>query len=101
MGFMASKTLLSAVELELFTRLGDDALTGEQIRNALGLHPRGITDFLDCLVALRLLDRDGAGPNARTATPWRRARSSTSRAPGISVEFSRCATHDCSAVGTT
>ena len=37
MGFWASKTLLSAVELELFTKLGGDAMTATQIAEALGL----------------------------------------------------------------
>ena len=31
-GFMASKTLLSAIELELFTHLASTALTGSQIK---------------------------------------------------------------------
>ena len=65
MGFFMSKTLLSAVELELFTQLGADALTGEEIGTRLDLHPRAIADFLDLLVALRLLDRDGDGMGAR------------------------------------
>src|SRR5438034_5370032 len=65
MGFWMSKTLLSAVELELFTELGTDALTGEEIGDRLNLHPRGIHDFLDLLVALRLLDRDGDGAAGR------------------------------------
>ena len=61
MGFWASKTVLSAVELELFTQLGDEAMTGEEIGERLGLHPRAIYDFLDTLVALRFLERDGDG----------------------------------------
>lgn len=65
MGFWPSKTLLSAVELELFTKLGSDSMTGEQLRERLGLHERGVYDFLDTLVALGLLDRDGEGPEAR------------------------------------
>jgi SAM-dependent methyltransferase len=65
MGFWMSKTLLSAVELELFTTLGSDALTGEEIGARLDLHPRAIADFLDLLVALRLLERDGDGPDRR------------------------------------
>ncbi len=40
MGFWPSKTLLSAVELELFAQLGSDSMTGEQIGERLGLHPR-------------------------------------------------------------
>src|SRR5919205_188462 len=59
LGFWASKTLLSAVELGVFSELADGALTGDEIRNRLGLHPRGYRDFLDALVALRLLTRDG------------------------------------------
>ena len=65
MGFWPSKTVLSAVELELFTRLGADSLTGEQIGESLGLHPRAIYDFLDALVALKLLQRDGEGTEGR------------------------------------
>ena len=65
MGFWASKTVLSAVELELFTKLGSDGMTGPQISKALGLHARAIPDFPDTLVALKLLDRDGEGSDAR------------------------------------
>ena len=65
MGFWASKTVLSAVELELFTHLGSEAMTGEEIGERLGLHPRGIYDFLDTLVALRFLERDGDGTDGR------------------------------------
>ena len=65
LGFWASKTLLSAVELELFTKLGAESMTGEQIEQRLGLHPRATYDFLDTLVALRLLERDGDGTDGR------------------------------------
>jgi len=64
MGFWASKTLLSAVELELFTKLGSDGMTGSQIAEALELSARAIPDFPDALVALELLDRDGEGSDA-------------------------------------
>ena len=63
-GFWASKTLLSAVEMEVFTELarrpeGLDELTGR-----LGLHPRSARDFLDALVALGFLERnDGVYSN--------------------------------------
>jgi predicted O-methyltransferase YrrM len=62
MGFWRSKTLLSAVELELFTTLGGNGMTAQQIAEALGLNDRAVPDFPDALVALGLLDReDGAG----------------------------------------
>ncbi len=64
MGFWASKTLLSAVELELFTALGSEAMTGPQIAEVLELHARAIPDFPDALVALELLDREGEGSDA-------------------------------------
>src|SRR4051812_15561687 len=64
MGFWASKTLLSAVELELFTVLGEETMTGPQIGDQLRLHPRSLFDFLDALVSLGLLDRDGDGQQA-------------------------------------
>jgi 2-polyprenyl-3-methyl-5-hydroxy-6-metoxy-1,4-benzoquinol methylase len=63
-GFWPSKVLLTAVELGVFTALGSRAMTGEALGGALGLHPRGIRDFLDSLVALRFLQRDGDGADA-------------------------------------
>jgi hypothetical protein len=67
MAFWASKALLSAVELGLFTELAAGPLTGAEIEARLGLHPRGTYDFLDALVAIGMLARDGAGPGARYA----------------------------------
>jgi hypothetical protein len=63
--FWPSKVLLTAVELDLFTTLGARALTGPELRRALGLHPRGVYDFLDTLVALGFLDRIGDGPSGK------------------------------------
>lgn len=65
MGFFASKTLLSAVELELFTKLGKHPMTGREIAAALQLSPRAIPDLPDALVALKFLQREGDGPEAR------------------------------------
>ena len=59
MGFWASKTMLSAVELGVFSRLAGGALDAAQLTEALGLHPRSALDFLDALVALNLLEREG------------------------------------------
>src|SRR6185437_4120669 len=67
MGFFASKTLLSAVELGLFTALAKSPLTGAEIGTALGLNARAVPDFPDALVALGLLAREGDGPAARYA----------------------------------
>ncbi|HEX8281947.1 MAG TPA: methyltransferase [Pyrinomonadaceae bacterium] len=61
LGFWASKTLLSAVELDLFTELAKGPATAEGVGESLGLHPRGARDFLDALVSLRVLERDAAG----------------------------------------
>jgi hypothetical protein len=57
MGYWASKTLLSAVELQLFTVLAAGALPAEAIRQRLGLHRRSHLDFLDALVALGMLEK--------------------------------------------
>ena len=64
MGFWGSKTLLSAVELDLFTRLGGDGMTAEQIAEDLDLDDRAVPDFPDALVALDLLDRDDHASDA-------------------------------------
>lgn len=58
--FWASKTLLSAVELNVFTLLGEGPLERMVLAERCGLHPRGAADFLDALVALGMLTRDGA-----------------------------------------
>jgi O-methyltransferase domain/Dimerisation domain len=63
--FWASKVLLTAVELDLFTTLGNGAMTASQLGPALGLHPRGTYDFFDALVALEFLGRDGDGPEGK------------------------------------
>lgn len=59
LGYAESKTLLSAVELGVFTELAKAPLDYEALRQRLGLHPRAARDFFDVLVALGLLERDG------------------------------------------
>lgn len=65
MGFWASKTLLTAVNMELFTHLANGSLSGKQIKDKLGLHERSLYDFLDTLVALGFLQRSGLKENAK------------------------------------
>jgi hypothetical protein len=64
LGFWASKTLLAAVKLGLFTFLEGGPRSAADVRAALGLHNRHLLDFLDALVSLGFLDRDGVGPTA-------------------------------------
>lgn len=64
MGFWASKTLLTAVNMELFTHLANGALSGQEIQNKIGLNPRSLFDFLDALVALGFLNRSGLKDSA-------------------------------------
>src|SRR5262245_17674150 len=64
-GFWGSKVLLTAVESGVFTTLGHRQLTGAELGAALQFHPRGIADFFDTLVAMRILGRDGDGPQAK------------------------------------
>ncbi len=59
MGFWPAKTLLSAVELGVFSELAAGPENFEVLRNRLGLHPRAARDFLDALVALGFLSRSG------------------------------------------
>jgi hypothetical protein len=56
-GFWAAKTLLSAVEMGVFTELAEHPQDLETLQGRLGLHPRSARDFLDALVALRFLER--------------------------------------------
>lgn len=63
--FWVSKLLLTAVEFDLFTVLGDAALTADELGEKLGIHARGRLDFFDALVAAGFLLREGDGPGAR------------------------------------
>ena len=56
---MASKVLFSAIEFGLFTELAKESMDAAEIQKRCGLHPRGLRDFLDTLVALRMLERRG------------------------------------------
>jgi precorrin-6B methylase 2 len=64
-GFFASKTLLSAVELDVFSALGSGSMTCAEVAGRIGLHNRSRADFLDALVSLGLLAREGDGEQAR------------------------------------
>ncbi|MGA8308691.1 MAG: methyltransferase dimerization domain-containing protein, partial [Terriglobales bacterium] len=63
--FWSSKVLLTAVEFGVFGKLGTRRLTGAELGGELGLHPRGISDFFDALVAMSFLEREGDGPSAK------------------------------------
>ena len=69
MGFWASKTLMSAVELGIFDTLAGGPLDAKALRLRVGVHERSARDFFDALVALGLLQRDKAGlyTNSREA----------------------------------
>jgi hypothetical protein len=54
-----SAALLGALQLELFTALGDQALTGEEIAAKLGVKPRRLLPILNLLLLIGLLRRDG------------------------------------------
>lgn len=59
-GFMGAKTLLSAVELGIFTELARGPLDADVLAGRLQLHPRSAQDFFDALVALGMLKRTGS-----------------------------------------
>ena len=57
LGFWASKALLSAVEMGVFTELSHGPREFTELVARLDLHPRSARDFLDALVALGFLRR--------------------------------------------
>lgn len=65
--FRASKTLLSAVELGVFTALASGPLDLKTLSMRVGLDPRGARDFLDALLALGMLVRHKDGRYANSA----------------------------------
>ena len=76
--FWGSKTLLSAIELGMFTELAKGPLDAAALIKRLQLHPRSARDFFDALVALGMLKRTGAryANTAETALFLDRAKSS-------------------------
>lgn len=63
-GFRGSEILLSALELGVFTELGKGPRSCGQLQRALGLDEDKAPGFLDALVALDLLGREGSGVGA-------------------------------------
>ena len=59
LAFWPAKTLLSAIELGVFTDLATGPTQGYALAGRLGLHPRSWRDFFDTLVALGFLHRQG------------------------------------------
>lgn len=61
LAFWPAKTLLSAIEMGLFTELSRGPGKLDALSGRLGLHPRSARDFLDALVALGFLQRSHEG----------------------------------------
>ena len=59
LAFWPAKTLLSAIELGVFTELAAGPDSFDSLSRRLRLHPRSARDFFDTLVALGFLTRDG------------------------------------------
>jgi 8-O-methyltransferase len=69
MAFQRAKLVLAGLELGLFALLEGGPATTDEVRERLGLHPRGAADFLAALAGLGVIERDGSryrnGPAAR------------------------------------
>ena len=83
LGFWASKTVLSSVELGLFTVLANGPLDAKELASQLQLHPRGALDFFDTLVALGLLHREAGGYRNTPVTDTLLDRNKPSYAGGL------------------
>ena len=51
--------LLAALQLEMFTALGDSSMAGEELAAAIGVRPRRLLPILNVLVLMGLLRREG------------------------------------------
>ncbi len=56
-GFLKGRVILTAAELDLFTRLEKERSTAEDLAKGLECDRRCLTRLLDCLVALQLLSK--------------------------------------------
>jgi len=57
-GFMKSRVILTAAELDLFSRLDNGPLSASELSDELKLDERAFTRLLDCLVALDYLKKE-------------------------------------------
>lgn len=57
--FMKSRVILTAAELDLFTRLAEGPATAHEVAKELALDERAAERVLDCLVTFGLLDKEG------------------------------------------
>lgn len=64
-GYGVSKVLISAVGLGLYTRLAAGSMTLDELAEEFGFRKRPAMDFLDLLVSVNLLHREGEGDEAR------------------------------------
>jgi SAM-dependent methyltransferase len=57
MNFQPSRVLLTAVELRIFSLIGDDGLASEDVAARAGSHPRATDRLLNALCAMQLLEK--------------------------------------------
>ena len=55
--FMRSRVILTAAELDLFTKLDKDSISARDLSAMLDLNERATTRILDCLIAFGLLEK--------------------------------------------
>jgi SAM-dependent methyltransferase len=56
-GFMASRVIISAAEMDLFTLLAQKSSTADEVAEAIGADLRGVTIILDALCAMDLVQK--------------------------------------------
>ena len=57
-GFLKSRLILSAAELNLFTRLDGNFVSAKDLADMLSLNERATTRILDCLITYDLLEKE-------------------------------------------
>ncbi|MFI6295736.1 methyltransferase [Nonomuraea sp. NPDC050790] len=67
-GFFQAQALFAGIELGLFARICGAPSTAEEIQREFGLHPKLTSDYLDSLVAMDLLERNGSAYKAGPLT---------------------------------
>jgi ubiquinone/menaquinone biosynthesis C-methylase UbiE len=63
-GFGATRTLCTALELDVFTKIAEGATTAKALVGATKSSPRGLPMLLDALVAMGFVERKGTGDAA-------------------------------------
>ena len=82
-GFLKSRVILTAAEMDLFTRLDAGSATAEEMARELECEQRSLTRLLDCLVTLQLVCKEDGTYQTTERGAWLSSRHPETELPMV------------------